>query len=123
MAEQTRRKTALARKMRKTLTEPEFLLWERLKARSDGLVFRRQHAIGPYIADFYCFRARLVVEIDGAMHSEEEALRRDAVRDAWMARHGLAVYRISAAEVYRDADAAADGVWLLALERATSIGK
>ncbi len=111
------KKIALARKFRKALTEPEFLLWERLKIRIDGLIFKRQHAIGPYIVDFYCFRAKLVVEVDGVIHSEDERAVRDAIRETWLTQQGLMVYRIPAADVYRDADAVADGVRLLALGR------
>ena len=112
------RKTALARQIRKNLTGPEFLLWERLKLRlEDGLVFRRQHALGPYVLDFYCFRARLVVEVDGAVHSESAQAAKDAAREVWLRGQGLDVYRIPAAEVYRDVDGVADGVRLLAMGR------
>ena len=110
--------------MRKALTGPEFLLWERLKLRlADGLVFKRQHALGPYILDFYCFRARLVVEVDGAVHGEDAQAAKDAARDAWLRGQGLEVYRIPAAEVYNDVDGVADGVRLLAVERMAGLGK
>jgi very-short-patch-repair endonuclease len=113
------RKTALARHMRKRLTGPEYLLWERLKLRlDDGLVFKRQHAFGAYILDFYCFKARLVIEVDGAVHGEEARAQKDAIREMWLHAQGLEVYRLPASEVYRDPDAAADGVKLLAFERA-----
>jgi len=119
MTDMPKRKTALARQMRKALTGPEWLLWERLKRRlDDGLVFKRQHAFGPYILDFYCFKARLVIEVDGATHGEEAAILKDAQRDAYLRDQGLEVYRLPAAEVYRDVEAAADGIRLLALERA-----
>ncbi len=107
------RKIALARKLRKQMTEPEWLLWERLKSREDGAVFKRQQAIGPYILDFFCHAAQLAVEVDGGLHDFE----RDSVRDAYFARLGIETYRISAADVYRDADAAADGVKLLVAEK------
>ena len=106
--------------MRKALTGPEWLLWERLKRRlDDGLVFKRQHAFGPYILDFYCFKARVVIEVDGAMHGEDRTILKDAQRDAYLLGEGLEVYHLSAADVYRDVDAAADGIRLLALERTT----
>ncbi|MDC7683633.1 endonuclease domain-containing protein [Asticcacaulis sp. BYS171W] len=112
------RKTALARQMRKALTQPEWLLWERLKSRTQGLTFKRQHAMGPYILDFYCFKARLVIEVDGAVHSENAQAEKDAIRERWLRAQGLEIYRLPAADVYRDPDAAADGVILLASERA-----
>lgn len=110
--------------MRKALTGPEWLLWERLKPRrADGLVFRRQHALGAYILDFYCFKARLVVEVDGAIHGEDARAAKDAVRDTWLRGQGLEVYRIPAAEVYRDVEGVAEGVWLQAIDRAEKIGR
>ena len=105
--------------MRKALTGPEWLLWERLKRRlDDGLVFKRQRAFGPYILDFCCFKARLAIEVDGTTHGEGAAILKDAQRDAYLLGEGLEVYHLSAADVYRDVDAAADGIRLLALERA-----
>jgi very-short-patch-repair endonuclease len=118
MTQPSQRKTALARKMRKALTGPEYLLWERLKLRlDDGLVFKRQHAFGSYILDFYCFRARLVIEVDGAIHGEDVRAAKDAVRENWLRDQGLEVYRIPAAEVYRDVDGVADGIRLFAIGR------
>ena len=111
-------KYELARSMRKALTPPEYLLWERLKARLPGKpVFRRQEAIGPYIVDFYCSKARLVIEVDGGIHGEDERFQKDAVRVAWLVNAGFHVYRIPATAVFADADGAADGVILLATDR------
>ena len=113
----TLKKVALARQMRRALTEPELILWFRLKDRSDGLAFRNQHPIGPYIADFYCAKAKLIIEIDGALHVSGERAERDAARDRYFSGKGYMTYRIPAAEVYRDADSVADGIRLLAEER------
>lgn len=90
------------------MTEPERLLWARLKERVDGIVFKRQQAIGPYILDFFCHKAQLAIEVDGGLHDAEQ----DARRDAYFAGLGIETYRISAAEVYRNADAVTDGIWL-----------
>jgi very-short-patch-repair endonuclease len=104
--------------MRKALTPPEFLLWERLKTRDESrLMFRRQHPLGPYILDFYCAPAKLAIEVDGALHGHGDAPERDAIRDNWLMAKGLMVYRIPAAEVFKDPDSVADGIRLLALER------
>jgi very-short-patch-repair endonuclease len=71
---------ARAREMRRNPTPGEETLWRRLRARRlAGLKFRRQHVISPYIADFYCAAARLVVEIDGASHDGRK--RWDTHRD------------------------------------------
>ena len=111
-------KYELARIMRKALTPPEYLLWERLKVRLAGKpIFRRQEAVGPYIADFYCSKARLVIEVDGGIHGEEANTRNDAIRDEWLKTQGFEVYRIPAAAIFASADEVADGVILLAIER------
>lgn len=101
-------KIALARRLRKAATEPERLLWARLKARDQGVVFKRQQPIGPYVLDFFCYRAQLAVEVDGSLHDGD----RDEARDRYFAGLGIETYRVSAAEVYRDADAVADGIKL-----------
>ena len=110
---QSERKIALARKLRKAMTEPERLLWARLKDRRDRVVFKRQHAIGPYILDFFCHKAQLIIEVDGAMHGLDGGYERDEQRDAYFAGLGMETYRIPAGEVYRNADAVADGIRLM----------
>ncbi len=95
------------------MTEPERYLWDRLKSRGDGIVFKRQHPIGPYVLDFFCYRAQLAVEIDGGLHDAD----RDAIRDRYFADLGIHTYRIPAADVYQEADEVADGIVLLAAER------
>ncbi|WP_031237125.1 endonuclease domain-containing protein [Asticcacaulis sp. AC460] len=111
-------KYGLARHLRRASTLPEHLLWERLKTRGIGNpVFRRQQAFGPYILDFYCYRAKLVVEIDGSDHHSNEAQKRDAQRDEWLAEQGLQVYRIEAFNVLRDPDGVAEDVIQVALAR------
>src|SRR6267143_1179263 len=71
-----------ARAFRRTSSVTEDLLWQMLRDRKlDGLKFRRQVPMGPYILDFLCLRHRLVVEADGPFHDPEH----DARRDAWLA--------------------------------------
>ena len=107
-----------ARAFRRALTEPEAMLWSRLKGRGrDRPIFRRQHAFGTIIFDFYCVTAKLAVEIDGSTHWSEEKRVKDEARDIWAMRQGIAVLRIGAGEVYRDLGGVTDGVILLALER------
>jgi very-short-patch-repair endonuclease len=87
------------------------LLWRQLRLNRRELRFRKQHAIGPFVADFYCPAAKIVIEVDGAVHD----LRQDADgrRDAYMAALGLKVIRISAADVLADLEAVADGIYRL----------
>jgi very-short-patch-repair endonuclease len=90
------------------MSRSEVLLWVRLRERSpDGLAFRRQHPIGPYIADFCCSKARLVVEVDGGVHEDEERMARDAHREAYIRKKGYQVLRLTTGEVLDDPDAAA----------------
>ena len=99
------------------MTEPEVMLWVRLRRRlPDQPVFRRQHPLGPYIIDFYCPAAKLAVEIDGSTHWDDWQIAHDERRDAWLARQGIRVLRIGASSVFEDADEVADGARRLALE-------
>ena len=92
-----------ARAMRKVMTEPEVMLWSRLRGRGpDKPSFRRQHPFGSYILDFYCPAARLAVEVDGATHWDEAAQARDEARDGWLMIQGIQVYRIPASRIYQD---------------------
>lgn len=100
-----------ARALRRNMTEPEVMLWSRLKGRVEGRpIFRPQYAYETVIFDFYCPAAKLVVEIDGRTHWDEEARARDEARDFWLAGRGIAVVRIGAGEIYRNLSGAADSV-------------
>jgi very-short-patch-repair endonuclease len=93
---------------------PEVLLWERLRGRRNGLSFRRQHPIGPYVADFYCAAARLVVEVDGETHADAWRSASDDYRDQFMQENGYQVLRLTAADVLKDVDVAATAILSLA---------
>ncbi|MBV9994507.1 MAG: DUF559 domain-containing protein [Caulobacteraceae bacterium] len=105
-----------ARRLRREMSPPEVLLWVRLRQlRGQAPTFRRQHPVGPYVADFFCAAARLVVEVDGASHTEDTALERDRRRDAYMVRLGYRLLCVPAGEVMRDPDEAAQGIVQAAL--------
>ncbi len=82
----------------------EKLLWQHLRNQQLGYKFRRQFGIGPYTADFYCARLRLVVEVDGLSHQSEEAKKRDSRRDGYMNSLGLVVKRYTGGQVWNDLD-------------------
>jgi very-short-patch-repair endonuclease len=104
-----------ARKLRREMSYPEVLLWQRLRGSPMGIRFRRQHPIGQdYTADFYCSAARLVIEVDGESHALPTTQRRDETRDSYMRSHGLAVVRVTVSEILNDADRAADAIITLA---------
>ena len=100
------------------MTEPEVMLWSRLKGRGPHKpIFRRQYAYESMIFDFYCPAARLAVEIDGSTHWSEEKREKDEARDMWLRGRGIEVLRIGAGDVYRDLGGVADSVILAALGR------
>ncbi len=83
-----------ARELRKNLTDAERQLWTNIRRRQlGGCRFRRQHPIGPFIVDFVCLEAKLVVELDGRQHAEAERARRDAGRTKWLQDEGYRVLR------------------------------
>ncbi|MFY0651174.1 MAG: endonuclease domain-containing protein [Cyclobacteriaceae bacterium] len=70
-----------AKENRKHQTEAEKILWDKVRNRNlDGFKFRRQYPIGSFIVDFYCYEARLVVEVDGGYHKEKDQKDYDAGR-------------------------------------------
>lgn len=90
-----------ARAMRGTLTDAETIVWSRLQGRRlGGWRFRRQHPVGPFIADFACTRARLIVEIDGATHSSNSERGYDAERTRYLEAQGWSVLRVWNSDVY-----------------------
>lgn len=96
-----------AKELRKTQTKVEQVLWARLRNRGlHGLKFRRQHPIGPYIADFYCAQHRLVVELDGGVHLVQAAY--DAQRTAYLAARGCRVLRVTNEAVENDVERVLD---------------
>jgi very-short-patch-repair endonuclease len=102
---------ARARDLRRTMTLPEVLLWQQIRARRlDGIRFRRQHPIGPYILDFFCEDARLAVEVDGESHSQAEAVEHDNRRTEWLNARGISVVRIPARDVLSELAAVVDHI-------------
>jgi very-short-patch-repair endonuclease len=94
--------------LRKNMTTSEWRVWCYLKGRQlDGWKFRRQAPIGPYIVDFVCFAARLVVELDGASH-DDVAYDYDERQQAWLEAQEFRVLRLSAD--YPEMDPI-EGVW------------
>jgi very-short-patch-repair endonuclease/DNA modification methylase len=99
------------KQLRREMTPPERKLWKVLRGEQLGVKFRRQHPIGPYIADFYSREAQLVVEVDGvAAHSGAEASEYDRARDTYMESLGLRVMRIPASEVEHNLEGVRDAI-------------
>lgn len=89
-----------ARKLRENQTEAEDFLWLALRENQlDGLKFRRQHPLSIYIADFYCHKLKLIIEIDGGYHQTKEQMILDAERTTAIEFQGLKVIRFTNDEV------------------------
>jgi very-short-patch-repair endonuclease len=94
-----------ARELRKNMTDAERLMWSRLRRRQiKDYQFYRQKILGNYIVDFFCPAAKLVIEIDGGQHLFPEQVRKDAMRDGYLAGLGLTVLRLTDTEVLRNMD-------------------
>jgi very-short-patch-repair endonuclease len=105
-------KRAFARSLRANPTEAERKLWAHLRAgRLGNLRFRRQQPIGPYIVDFFCPSAQLVVELDGGQHGMDAAVAYDDVRSRFLESRGYQVLRFWNGEVLKDLDVVLDTIW------------
>jgi very-short-patch-repair endonuclease len=86
--------TSRAKRLRKNSTDAERALWNILRSRQlGGHKFRRQQPLGPFIVDFVCLDARMVVEIDGGQHNEEEDMAYGQRRSQWLEKAGFRVMR------------------------------
>jgi len=95
----------LKRRLRSDVTGPETRLWSRLRARQlQGLKFRRQHGIGPYIVDFYCPEQSLVIEVDGDSHADADQIVKDQLLDRYFQSLGLRVIRYINDDIVKNLD-------------------
>ncbi|HLY05135.1 MAG TPA: endonuclease domain-containing protein [Rhizomicrobium sp.] len=99
-----------ARRHRRNLTNAETILWSRLRDGVGGMRFRRQHPIGPYIVDFACIRARLVIEVDGATHGSERRTY-DQRREAYLRSQSWRIVRVTNEAVYHSLDRVLEAIW------------
>jgi very-short-patch-repair endonuclease len=102
-------KTRFAKRLRREMTDSERVLWHHLRNRAtDGRKFRRQCPVGPYIADFVCVEAGLVIEVDGGQHV---ALQYDAIRTAYFESVGFRLLRFWNTDVLTDTEAVLSAVY------------
>ncbi|MGB6317461.1 MAG: DUF559 domain-containing protein [Litorimonas sp.] len=100
-----------SRSLRKSMTDEEHRLWEELRQfRSSGYAFRKQAAIGPYIADFLCRKAMLIVEVDGRHHDDPKQIEHDMARDKWLSARGYVVLRYAARKIWDDLEGIVSGI-------------
>jgi very-short-patch-repair endonuclease len=102
-----------ARELRRELTPAEHALWAALRGRRlGGLRFRCQHPVGPFVLDFCCPAAKLVIEVDGAVHDSQQ--EQDAARTEHLEQYGYRVPRFTNDQVLGDLDAVLDAILLAA---------
>jgi very-short-patch-repair endonuclease len=92
-----------AKALRQDMTDAERIVWHAVRAhRLSGAAFRRQAPIGPYVVDFVCRAAKLVIEVDGGQHFEPGQMARDKRRSGYLAAQGYRVLRFSNIEVIKN---------------------
>ncbi|MBT7229334.1 MAG: DUF559 domain-containing protein, partial [Gammaproteobacteria bacterium] len=92
-----------ARDLRKNMTDAERTLWSRIKSRRlQGFRFRRQHPVGNYIVDFVCLELKLVIELDGGQHMDQQQY--DERRDSFLKAQGFTVLRFWNNKVMKEVD-------------------
>ncbi|MFC0304554.1 endonuclease domain-containing protein [Rhizorhabdus histidinilytica] len=110
---------ARSRALRRSATDAERILWRELRNRRlDGFKFRRQVWIGPFIADFACVEAKLVVEADGSQHGENREY--DVGRDAYLRSEGYRVIRVWNNEVTGNLPGVLEAIRCALVERVPS---
>ena len=99
----------LRKELRSHATPAEAVLWKMLKGRNaDGMKFRRQQGIGPYVLDFYCPELRLCVELDGSSHDYKYEY--DEQRTEFLQNQGIRVLRFSNEQVWQGLDFVVDEI-------------
>jgi len=95
--------THIARRLRKESTDAERLLWRYLRRKSlFGRKFRRQEQIGDYVVDFVCFEKKLIIELDGGHHNQDETKLNDVKRQKWLESQNFKVIRFWNTEVLKN---------------------
>jgi very-short-patch-repair endonuclease len=101
----------LAKVMRQRLTPAELKLWQNLRDRRlDGLRFRRQAPLGPYVVDFFRPERNLVIEVGGGQHARIRGLQADTKRDEWIRSQGHVVLRFANQTVMKRIDRVCDAI-------------
>ena len=103
---------ASKRRLRSEMTRSERLVWSRIRAQQlQGLKFRRQHGIGPYIVDFYCSERGVVVEIDGDVHAGASQAAKHEQRENYLRSLGLRVFRYMNDDVLNRLEDVLEDLW------------
>ena len=91
-----------AKQLRKEMTDAEKILWVHLKSGIQNFKIRRQHPIGNYIADFFCHKLKLIIEVDGSIHELDDVKIDDIERDKRLTALGYRIMRFTNKQVYNE---------------------
>ncbi len=94
-----------AKALRNRETFAEKILWSRLRSNQLGYHFRRQHPLSKYVVDFYCHTLKLVIEVDGSIHSDPIVVIEDKNKEESLASYGLDIIRFTNDAIIKDVDA------------------
>ena len=101
-----------SQQLRKNMTDTECRLWSRLRGKQlKWYQFYRQKPIGDYIVYFYFPKAKLVIELDGGQHYNEEGRKKDKIRDEYLAGLGLQILRFSDRDILMQTDSVLEKIW------------
>ena len=114
--ERNKKLTKVSQSLRTNMTKEEALLWYKFLSRYP-LRFRRQYVIGNYITDFYCHRAKLVVELDGSQHYDEKNKEKEAERTEFLQSYGVKILRFSNLDVTRNFQNVCEEIDIVVKER------
>jgi very-short-patch-repair endonuclease len=101
------------------MTDAERKLWSAPRRDALGVRFRRQHPIGPYVADFACYPLKIAIEVDGATHGSDDERRHDCRRDAYLRCEGWVVLRFTNEDMFKRLDGVLDAIGLAIRETQT----
>ena len=100
-----------SRSLRKNMTDAERFLWSKIRNRQiKDYRFIRQKIIGNYIIDFYCPKACLIIELDGSQHYTDEGMKKDEIRDKFLAGLGFRVLRFSDRDILKNINGVIDEI-------------
>jgi len=102
-----------AKELRENMTQAELVLWEYLRQHPLGFKFRRQHPLMIYIVDFYCHRLKLVIEVDGSIHTLQEVKDVDLERQRLLELEGLKIIRFTNEEILKTREVVIEQINLL----------
>ena len=102
---------ARRKKLRDEQTKVEGILWSHLRSKKFGVRFRRQHSIKSFIVDFYCHKLKLIIELDGWIHGEEENKNKDIIRQNILENLGYKVLKYRNEQIKNELKNVLQDIW------------